>query len=149
MDIIESLGNWAWWIIAGLMFILELMAPALFFLWFGFAAVATGLLVLFVPMDWQWQVSIFAVLTIVLLLASRQIFGKTGWRSDKPLLNKRLERYVGKTYVLETAIRNGHGKVKINDTFWNVEGPEAPAGSQVTVTGAEGSTLIVELSAAS
>ncbi len=147
MDIIESLGNWAWWIIAGVMFILELMAPAFFFLWFGFAAVVTGLLVLFVPMGWQWQVSIFAVLTIILLLISRQVFGKTGWRSDKPMLNKRLERYVGKTYVLETAIRNGHGKVKINDTVWNVEGPEAPAGSQVKVTGAEGSTLIVELAA--
>ena len=144
MGIFESLGNWTWWIVAGVMFILELMVPALFFMWFGFAAVITGVLVLFIAMGWQWQLATFAILTVILLLISRRVFGRTGWRTDKPLLNRRMASFIGKTYVLETAIRNGHGKVKINDTMWNVQGEDAAAGSRVTVVGSDGSTLLVE-----
>ncbi len=45
-EIFASYGDWFWWIVAGIMFVLELLVPAAFFLWFGFAAIATGLVVL-------------------------------------------------------------------------------------------------------
>jgi membrane protein implicated in regulation of membrane protease activity len=144
LDLFANLGDWAWWIIAGIMFLLELLAPAFFFLWFAFAALVTGLIVLFVPMGWQMQAATFAVLTIMLLLISRKIFGRTGWSTDKPLLNQRMASFVGKSFVLETPIRNREGKVRINDTVWKVEGPDTPAGAWVKVISAEGAVLVVE-----
>ena len=143
-ELMANLGGWAWWIIAGIMFLLELLAPAFFFLWFGFAAVATGLIVLFVPMSWQMQAGTFAILTIVLLLISRKYFGRTGWSSDNPMLNQRMASFIGKSYVLDTPIKNREGKVRINDTVWKVHGPDTPAGQWVKVTDVDGSVLQVE-----
>jgi len=143
-ELMANLGGWAWWIIAGIMFLLELLAPAFFFLWFGFAAVATGLIVLFVPMSWQMQAGTFAILTIVLLLISRKYFGRTGWSSDNPMLNQRMASFIGKSYVLDTPIKNREGKVRINDTVWKVQGPDTPAGQWVKVTDVDGSVLQVE-----
>ncbi len=37
--ILASYGDWFWWIVAGIMFVLELLVPAFFFLWFGFALI--------------------------------------------------------------------------------------------------------------
>jgi membrane protein implicated in regulation of membrane protease activity len=46
--------------------------------------------------------------------------------------------------VVEEAIAHGRGRVRIGDTLWLVEGPDAPAGAQVRVTAAEGAVLQVE-----
>ncbi len=144
-DIIASYGDWFWWIVAGVMFVLELLAPAFFFLWFGFAAVATGLIVLLVDMGWKMQGFTFAVLAVVCLIVSRKFFARPATDTDKPNLNQRVQSYVGKSYPLETAIRNRRGKVKIHDSNWEVRGPDAPAGTWVKVISAEGATLTVEL----
>jgi membrane protein implicated in regulation of membrane protease activity len=46
--------------------------------------------------------------------------------------------------VVEQAIENGRGKVRVGDTLWSAEGPDAPAGTRVTVTGTRGTVLVVE-----
>jgi len=143
--VLTSLGSWAWWIVAGAMFLLELLVPAFFFLWFGFAALATALIVLFVPMTWQWEVGLFAVLSVICLFISRKYFAREGAGTDKPHLNKRMASFIGKTYALETPIKNRQGKVRINDTMWKVNGPDAPSGTWVKVVDSDGSVLIVEL----
>ena len=38
----------------------------------------------------------------------------------------------------------GSGRVRIDDTVWQVRGPDAPAGARVKVTGADGPVLKVE-----
>ena len=134
-----------WWIVAGIMFVLELVVPAFFFLWFGFAALATGVVVLLVPMSWQLQGFTFAVLAVVSLIISRKFFARPAAGTNLPNLNKRVQSYVGKSYPLETAIKNRRGKVRIHDSNWEVRGPDAPAGTWVKVISAEGATLIVEL----
>jgi membrane protein implicated in regulation of membrane protease activity len=45
---------------------------------------------------------------------------------------------------LERGIVDGRGRVQIADAFWEVAGPELPAGAHVRVTGADGMTLTVE-----
>ncbi len=144
-DIIASYGDWFWWIVAGIMFVLELLVPAFFFLWFGFAAVATGIIVLFVAMGWKMQAFTFAALAVVSLMVSRKFFARSAAGTDRPNLNQRVQSYVGKSYPLETAIRNRRGKVRIHDSNWEVRGPDAPAGTWVRVVSAEGATLIVEI----
>jgi membrane protein implicated in regulation of membrane protease activity len=46
MDWLNNVVFWHWWILAGVLLILELTSPMFFFLWLGFAAVAVGLLLL-------------------------------------------------------------------------------------------------------
>jgi membrane protein implicated in regulation of membrane protease activity len=45
--------------------------------------------------------------------------------------------------VVEQAIENGRGRVRVGDTLWSAEGPDAPAGTRVTVTGSKGTVLVV------
>jgi membrane protein implicated in regulation of membrane protease activity len=47
--------------------------------------------------------------------------------------------------MVEEPIVHGRGKVRIGDTLWMAEGPDAPAGAEVRVTAAQGAVLRVEL----
>ncbi|MBP6798211.1 MAG: NfeD family protein, partial [Luteimonas sp.] len=57
---------------------------------------------------------------------------------------QRALQHVGRTVVLERAIVSGLGRVKIGDAFWDVSGPELPAGVPVKVVAVDGMTLRVE-----
>ena len=58
------------------------------------------------------------------------------------------QQYIGRSLVVEQAIQNGRGKVRVGDSLWAAEGPDAPAGARVTVTAAKGTVLVVERAAA-
>jgi membrane protein implicated in regulation of membrane protease activity len=45
---------------------------------------------------------------------------------------------------LEQGIVNGSGRVQIADAFWDVSGPDLPAGTVVRVVAAHGMTLVVQ-----
>lgn len=145
-ETLKSLGVWTWWVVAGILFLLELLAPGIFFLWLGVAAVIVAVTVLFVDISWQIQIAAFAVLSVVTLIASKRFFSPNALESDQPNLNKRVMQYVGKVYVLDEAIVNGSGSLKIGDSIWRVRGPDMAAGTRVEVIGTEGATLIVEAS---
>ena len=59
------------------------------------------------------------------------------------MLNRRAEQLVGRVVPLERAIVNGEGRVQIADAFWDVTGPDAPAGTAVRVIAVDGMTLRV------
>jgi hypothetical protein len=67
--------------------------------------------------------------------------------SDLPDLNIRGQQYIGRSLVVEQAIQNGRGKVRVGDSLWAAEGPDTPAGARVTVTAARGTVLVVERAA--
>ena len=145
-ETLKSLGVWTWWVAAGILFLLELLAPGIFFLWLGVAAVIVAVTVLVVDISWQIQIAAFAVLSVVTLIASKRFFSPNALESDQPNLNKRVMQYVGKVYVLDEAIVNGSGSLKIGDSIWRVRGPDMAAGTRVEVIGTEGATLTVEAS---
>ena len=64
--------------------------------------------------------------------------------SDQPDLNRRGVQLVGRVLVVAEAIEGGRGKVRVGDTLWAVEGPDAPAGAEVRVTAAKATVLVVE-----
>lgn len=141
-----ELGAWNWLILAGLFMALELMAPGIFLIWFGIAAALVGLLALAVDIAWPWQLVIFAALSLVTVFFVHRYLRPYGdGPSDRPLLNRRAQQHVGKFYVLAEAIENGRGKIRIGDSLWRVEGPDAREGARVKVTGADGTVLKVEL----
>lgn len=139
-----ELGAWNWLILAGLFFILEIMAPGIFLIWFGIAAGAVGSLALLTSITWQFQFVLFALLSLVAVVVARKFFRSDAEQSDRPLLNLRAQQHVGKSFVVAETIKNGRGKVKIGDTLWLVEGPDAAEGVSVKVTSVDGSTLTVE-----
>ena len=136
-----------WAAIALLLFAAEALAPGAFMLWMGFAAVAVFLGVLFVPgIPVLAQVAAFVVLSFVSIQIYRKWVRDRGRerQSDRPTLNQRALQHIGRIVALERAIASGSGRVKIGDAFWDVSGPELPAGVAVKVVAVDGMTLRVE-----
>ena len=51
---LASIDYWHWWILAGILLIIEVAAPSFFFLWLSIAAGITGLVLLAAPeLGWQ------------------------------------------------------------------------------------------------
>ncbi len=144
MDFVETMTPWHWLALAGVLLIIEVLAPAAFFLWIGIAAAITGLVLLIVDIGAEAQLLIFSVLSIVSIILSRIYLRRNPPQADSSTLSRRGEQYIGKTYILATPIKNGVGKAKVGDSLWRVEGEDMPVGTRVTVTGISGSSLIVE-----
>lgn len=144
MQLLYTLGPWNWFILAVVLFILETMIPGVHFLWFGLAAVVVGFLALAIGVAWPWQVLAFGLISVLAVFWVRKYARPDMAISDLPDLNVRGQQYVGRSLVVEQAIQNGRGKVRVGDSTWVVEGPDAPAGARVTVTGAKGTVLVVE-----
>jgi len=141
---LEHIVFWHWWILAGLLLIVELTAPAFFFLWLGIAAAATGLLLLVFPtIPVELQLVLFAVLSIVAVIAWRRYRESHPVVSDQPYLNRRGEQYTGRVFTLRQPIDNGVGKVTVDDSTWRVKGPDLPVGTRVRVEGIDGVVFIV------
>ena len=138
------LGTWVWWVVAGVLLILELLAPGVFLIWLAIAAAVTALVDIVLPMGWQGELLVFAVASLVSVMIGRAVMARRGAEGDQPFLNRRHQGYVGKSYVLREAIVDGRGKLTIEDTVWDIEGPDMPAGSRVRVTGTEAMRLTVD-----
>ena len=124
----------------------ETLVPGAFLLWLGFAAAAVFVVVLLVPgMSVLMQVGLFIVLSFISVAIYRKWFRGRGRTSDQPLLNRRGAQLVGHTGLLSAPIIDGEGRVQLGDAFWNVVGPDLPAGTRVSIVAVEqGMTLRVE-----
>jgi len=138
---------WHWWILAGVLLILELTTPVFFFLWLGFSAASVGFLLLVFPsIPIEAQLVLFGILSIVAVIAWRRYRETHPPESDQPLLNRRGQQYTGRLFTLDHPIINGEGKVVVDDSTWRVKGPDLPAGTTVKVVGVDGVIFIVERS---
>jgi len=142
---IESIGHWHWWITAAVLIILEMFAPGAFFLWLGISAVVVGGAVYLSPgMDWEYQLLLFSVLSVISIVVWRKYFRATAADTDQPHLNRRGEQYIGRVFTLEEPIIDGIGKIRVDDSTWKVRGEDCPAGTQIEVTGIDGTILEVK-----
>jgi membrane protein implicated in regulation of membrane protease activity len=134
----------AWACLALLLIAAEVVAPGVFMLWLGMAAGVVFAVVLLVPgIPRPLQALVFIVLSFAFIAVYRRYFRKSDEVSDQPLLNRRAEQFVGKAFVLDSAIVNGFGKIKVGDALWTVAGPELAAGTRVRVTAADSMVLTV------
>lgn len=121
----------------------ETLAPGAFLLWLGFAAAVVWAVLFFVPMEPLWQAILFVVLSFVSVGIYMKYFRGKERESDQPLLNRRGEQLVGQVFVLEQAIVDGRGRLKIGDAFWVAEGPDTPQGTRVRVVSVQNMSLQV------
>ncbi|MBW6421667.1 NfeD family protein [Rhizobium sp. XQZ8] len=147
-DAVVNLGPWSWWILGLLLLVAELLVPGVFLIWIGAAAIVVGALslALWDTALWGWhiQLLLFAVLSVVFAILGRRIYAGRGQTSDEPLLNRRGESLIGRTATLHEPIAEGHGRIRLDDTWWTVVGPDLPSGTRVKVTAASGRDLTVE-----
>ena len=136
---------WHWWILGLALIIAETLLPGTFFLWMGVSALILGVLAWIIPaMGWEFQLMLFAVLSLVSIVGWRMWQRKHPDETDQPTLNRRGEQYIDRVFVLETAIENGFGKVRVADSLWRVKGDDAAVGTKVRVIAVDGIVLVVE-----
>ena len=135
-------GIWFWWIVAGVLLLLELMTPGVFAMWLALAAASVGITDYFFELNWQLELLAFAGFSLVYVYLARPWYSKNKLQnSDQPNLNQRIYSFVGKSYVLHEPIVGGEGKLDIEGTRWDVLGPDLARGATVKVTAVEGMKL--------
>ena len=79
MEWLEHILFWHWWVLAGMLLILELTSPVFFFLWLSFSAAAVGFgLMIFPNIPVKMQLLLFAILSVVTVIGWRK------YRSRQP-----------------------------------------------------------------
>src|SRR2546421_10946888 len=143
MDYVTTLGKWNWLILAGVFFVIELVAPGAFMLWLGLSALLVGIISRVVIWPWQYQLVAFAVFALASIPLWRHFARSVEKPGDQPFLNRRADAFIGREFTLEKPIVAGSGTVKIDDTIWRLSGPDCPGGSRVKVVRADAATLVV------
>jgi len=134
-----------WATLALLLIVGETLTPGVFLMYAGFAAGGVFLVLLAFPdLTLVSQAVLFSLFCAISVAAYVKFFRGRGRASDQPLLNRRGEQLVGQVFVLEQAIVDGRGRVKIGDAFWVAEGPDLPQGVRVRVTAARSMSLVVQ-----
>ena len=141
-------AHWWWLLAAALLGILEIFVPGIFLIWMAAAAGITGIVAALLPLPLPFQLALFGLLALAAVYSGRRYYERNPVGSADPLLNDRTARLVGQNVVVVTAIENGEGRVKVGDSVWGARGPDAPAGSRMVVTGADGACLKVAHAAA-
>ncbi len=144
MDILTQIQPWHWFVLAAVLFMVEIAATTGFFIGIGAAALILSAVTLLGPqIGWEWQLALFGGLSVALTVAYKKYFKRFNEETDSPLLNDRAAQMVGDSLVLDADI-DGHGAVMIHDTRWQVECEGSlKAGTRVTISGSRGMTLVL------
>ncbi len=134
-----------WWSVGGLLLLAEMLVPGASLLWLGLAALAMGVLMIFVPeMAPLLQAVIFGAFAATSVGLYLRFFRSREPKTDRPLLNKRASQLIGREIALSEGIQMGRAKVQIGDALWTIEGPDMPAGTHVKVVSTDGIVLKVQ-----
>ena len=141
---------WIWLTLACAFLVLEaLVMPSGYLLCLGTAALGVAALVFFLPdLSWLWSLALFALFTVVAgwvwWKALRKKRGRNLVEEDEGLLNVKTRQLVGYRAVLTEDVKDGRGRIRINDSPWPVRADaDYPAGTLVEVTAVQGITLKV------
>ncbi|MGR3965168.1 NfeD family protein [Pseudomonas sp. 910_23] len=144
-DFLLHLSFWDWLALGTVLLILEVFGAGGYLLWMGIAAAAVGVITFLVPpLGLEWQLLLFALLSILTAVYWWKRQRSSAKVSDQPGLNERGSELIGRTFMVHQAIVDGRGKIKVGDGVWMVTGADAPAGAQVRVVGQDGVILEVE-----
>ncbi len=136
---------WYWWVIALFLLVLEILTPGYFFMWMAVSGFLTGVIVWLIPAtSMNLQILIFSLLSVVAIIVWKFYGKRHPTESDQPLLNKRGVQYIGRVFNLFEPIKNGQGKIKVDDSIWKVHGEDCDINSRVKVVAIRGTVFEVE-----
>ncbi len=132
------------WIVCGVVLAaLEILIPGLVVIWFGIAAVVTGIVAFFIPNQYV-QFGVFVVLSGALVLLSQRIARRITRPEPEPVGANRMPGAVG--VVIAEINPPAAGRVKVDGDEWRAEAAAPiPAGTRVRVLKVEGTRVFVEL----
>lgn len=147
-NLVVELGPWSWWLLGLVLLAAELVLPGFFLVWIGLAGIIVGAfsLLFWDSAFWVWQVQwlVFAAVAVIVALMGRRYFYNNNQVTDEPFLNQRGASLVGRTATLGEPISEGRGRIRLDDTYWTVTGPDLPVGTRVKVVASNGRDLTVE-----
>lgn len=135
--------NWFWLSLGGLLLAAEMLGASGYLLWSAIAAVLVGLLVWLLPLSWEWQGVLFAILTVSAAILwwywlSQRI------KPQPSMLNQRDHQMIGLRATLTEPTLDGFGRMRIGDSSWRIHSAyELSVGTEVEVISVEGNTLNV------
>lgn len=141
---------WFWLALAIALMVIELSTTQLISLWFSIGAAITAIVkVIFNDIGIIWQVVIFAVVSLALLIATRPLVKR--FLSKKGEGNKtNLDLIIGKEAIVTEEIDNikAQGSVKINGLIWSARSSDEgviPADAIVIIEEINGNKAIVSI----
>ena len=144
---LQSWTMWGWMSFGLILMIAELFIPGTFVVWFGFGAVATGLLHGIVSLSATAQIGFFTLFSAISVtfgfFVYKKIFGTNQKKGTEDKIGAK--KYVGQTFKVVEPIVDGTGKIAVGDTVWLAKSNKDIAkGKMVKVVDVEGTILIVE-----
>ncbi|MEQ3594471.1 NfeD family protein [Bacillus albus] len=121
-----------WFIIAGILFIAEMLSITFYMLWLGIGAVVGGLIALFAPEALLLQVIVGAIVSLTLTFFTKRI--SKNFREAKGFTDT-VDMLVGKKGIVMQAITNkANGIVKVDGDTWTATADDPiDAGEKVIV----------------
>jgi inner membrane protein len=136
---------WYWWALAAVLLVFEILMPGVVFLFIAIGAAVAGLLMLVASdSSLEFQLAVFAIVSVGSAVALRPYLKRLQHKTADPTLNARGEALVGQVFVLDQPILAGRGRIKLGDGSWIVTGPDMVAGAKVRVAAVRGTELKVE-----
>ena len=132
------------WAIAGLLgCALEMLAPGVFLLPTGVAAMGVGVVTIWAGLDWPGQILVFLVLTAAMVGLTLLRMRRRPAATDR--VNAPAAGLVGQT-CRAIGFDAGEGRVSLGDGTWParvVDGSTPGTGAALRVVGLDGTTLLV------
>lgn len=135
-----------WFILGLVLLLLELVMPGFVIIFFGIGAWITALLCLVADPGFNLQAIVFALASVLSLIALRKMLQKRFFYTDSKLSESVEDEFTGKEAVAVTSIdAGGTGKVEFKGTTWRAESDAAiNEGQRVVIKKIENVKLIVE-----
>ena len=144
---LEGLGPWKWMIIGVLLLVLEMLTGSMFLLWPAIAAVIVGVALFILPIGWEMQLVLFAIVSALgLFWGEKYLRPRLSNDSAADDLNDRSSRMVGTRVSAIGDFKLGKGRVKVDDTEWaaSIEAGDPKAGDELRILTVSGASVTVE-----
>jgi len=140
-----TIEPWLIWLIIGVVcVIIEIFDPAVFFISFGIAGLATSVLSTLGIDPWL-QILIFGVLSFIVFLFMRKVYERL---LKKRKIETNVYALVGKQGIVINRIpQDGRGEVKVGGEIWSAiteDNVEINNGEKVKILTIDGNKLIVK-----
>jgi inner membrane protein len=135
-----------WFLIGLVLFLLELVVPGFIIFFFGFGAWVTALICLIFHPGPNLQIIIFAITSLLSLLALRKMIQNKFFYSKSNSFDTVEDEFTGKEGIALDDFGNGKkGKVEFKGTTWNAESDsEIKEGQAVIIMEKQSFNLFVE-----
>lgn len=135
-----------WALLSICLVILEIMMPGIWFIWFTIPAIVTAFATYFWDLGLIAQLAVFIVLVVITMFLLFK-FGRKNmfFNKEDEKMNHRGTEYLGHVAILDSAVVNGVGRIKLGDTSWTLNGEDCPEGTQVRITKLQLNALYFEI----